>query len=166
MHSRESITSSRLVSEGPLFSRCPPAANTIIRFSQVLVRLAMVLKAARLQMKQYMGEWRFLLRMTATTTSRFSARLTTPMVKKRGTGTFTSGQSEWFPPAALIFTSGAPIAALCTAPVAPAAWRSSSGRQRLAKDIGIAGQRSSKNPDWEHFDCSSTALNMSTASHR
>lgn len=56
----------------------------------------MVLNAARLQMKQYMGEWRFLFRMTATTTRRFSAKLTTPMVKKRGMGTLTSGQSDWF----------------------------------------------------------------------
>ena len=92
----ESITSSSFVSEEPFFSSCPTSANTIIRFSQVLVRLAMVLKAARLQMKQYMGECRFLLRMTATTTRRFSAKLTNPMVKKTRKGTFTSGQSDWF----------------------------------------------------------------------
>lgn len=96
IHSRESIKSSNFISEEPFFSSCPTSANTIIRFSQVLVRLVMVLKAARLQMKQYMGEWRFLFRMTATTTSKFSARLATPMVKKRGKGTFNSGQSDWF----------------------------------------------------------------------
>lgn len=56
----------------------------------------MVLKAAKLQMKQCMGEWRFLFHMTATTTSRFSARLTAPMMKKTGTGTSTSGQSDRF----------------------------------------------------------------------
>ena len=56
INNRESITSSSLVSEEPFFCSCPTSANTIIRFSQVLVRLAMVLKAARLQMKQYMGE--------------------------------------------------------------------------------------------------------------
>lgn len=54
----------------------------------------MVLKAARLQMKQYMGEWRFLFHMTATTTRKFSARLASPMVKKREKGTLTSGQSD------------------------------------------------------------------------
>lgn len=107
IHSRESITSSRFFSEEPFFSRCPTSENTIIRFSQVLVRLAMVLKAARLQMKQYMGEWRFLFRIMATTTSRFSARLTTPMVKKRGTGTFTSGQSDWFTAVAFIVNQSA-----------------------------------------------------------
>lgn len=96
MQSRESITSSRSVSVGPLFFRCPTSAKTIIRFSQVFDKLAMVLKAAKLHMKQYMGEWRFLVRMTATTTKRFSARLTIPTVKKTGKGTFTSGQSVWF----------------------------------------------------------------------
>ena len=96
MQRRESITSSSLVSEGPLFSSCPTSAKAIIRFSQVFVTLAMVLKAARLHMKQYMGVWRFLFRKTATTTRRFSARLTTPMTKKTGKGTFTSGQSVWF----------------------------------------------------------------------
>lgn len=96
IHSRESITSSSFFSEDPFFSSCPTSANRIIRVSQLLVRLAMVLKAARLQMKQCMGEWRFLFHMTATTTSRFSARLTAPMMKKTGTGTSTSGQSDWF----------------------------------------------------------------------
>lgn len=56
----------------------------------------MVLKAARLQMKQYMGECRFLFSMTASTTSKFSARLTIPTVKKMRKGTFTSGQSVRF----------------------------------------------------------------------
>ncbi len=94
IHSRESITSSTFLSKEPFFCSCPMLTSTIMRFSQVLERLATVLKAARLHMKQYMGEWRFLFHMTATTTSRFSARLTTPMVKKRGKGTCTSGQSD------------------------------------------------------------------------
>lgn len=102
IHSRESMTSSSFCSEEPVFTSWPTSANTIIRVSHVFVRLAMVLKAARLQMKQYMGAWRFLLRMTATTTSRFSARLTIPIVKKMGTGTFTSGQSDWFTAVAFI----------------------------------------------------------------
>ena len=94
MHSRESITSSIFLAEEPCWSTSPPSANTSIMFSTVLVRLAMVLKAARLQMKQYMGEWRLRLCTTATTTSKFSIRLTTPMVKKRDTGRWTSWQSD------------------------------------------------------------------------
>lgn len=47
-------------------------------------------------MKQYMGECRFLFSMTASTTSKFSARLTIPTVKKMRKGTFTSGQSVRF----------------------------------------------------------------------
>lgn len=56
MHSRESTTSSTCSSKCPTFLRCPTSANRIITFSQVLVTLATVLKAARLPMKQYMGE--------------------------------------------------------------------------------------------------------------
>lgn len=93
MHSRESMRSSSLISETPFFFRWPTSANAIMRFSKVLVELEMVLKAARLQMKQYMGMCRFLLNRMATTISRFSVRLTAPMVKKIGSGTLTSGQS-------------------------------------------------------------------------
>lgn len=102
MHSRESTTSSSFSSKYPTFLRCPTSANIIITFSQVLVMLATVLKAARLPMKQYMGEWRFLFQKMATMTSRFSARLTNPMVKKMWMGTFTSGQSDRFAVVAFI----------------------------------------------------------------
>lgn len=93
MHSRESMMSSSLIAETPFFFRWPTLAMAIMRFSTVLVELEMVLKAARLPMKQYMGMCRFLLHKMATTISRFSVRLTAPMVKKIGSGTLTSGQS-------------------------------------------------------------------------
>lgn len=93
MQSRVSITLSILSSEVPLEFRCPVSLKTSIIFSQVLERLEMVLKAARLQIKQYMGECRFLFRITATTTRRFSLRLTTPMMRKISMGICTSWQS-------------------------------------------------------------------------
>lgn len=96
IQSSESITSSSLVSEEPIFSSCPASAKTSRTFSQVFARLAIVLKPARLHMKPYMGEWRFRLYMTATTTKRFSIKLNTPMAKKIGTGKVNSGQSVLF----------------------------------------------------------------------
>lgn len=104
MHSRESMTSSSFNSEKPFFFRWPTSANASIRFSKVLVVLEMVLKAARLQMKQYMGVCRFLLHRMATTTSRFTVRLTAPIVKKMERGTVTSGQSVRFSVVAFMIT--------------------------------------------------------------
>ncbi|KAJ7984407.1 hypothetical protein DPEC_G00362220 [Dallia pectoralis] len=49
-----SMTSSTLRTRPSLESRCPTSLNTSIRFSQVLEREAMVLKAARLQMNMFM----------------------------------------------------------------------------------------------------------------
>lgn len=79
-------------------------------FSRVLYKLPSMSETAKLQMKIYMGECRFLFLPTAMRTSRFSSTPRAAMVKKISSGTMTCAQSEVFIESSLLFSDGGAFA--------------------------------------------------------